>query len=205
MISIAHFGRLMKYLGMQMPMCSLEHMKPVPVWGCKDMIDFMYSIIFFYNPDNRRIEYMIDDAKYRVTKQILFTLTVRFAPKSYVANGSVYIPEHIQPTWFLMNPITRKLGFIRETPQYEYLTNMSCLNTSPINNTNQMVNKLQDPILLLKALIEFNDIVNSSGVYDLDYGTQRDQYNDVAERLVAIYDIKFSRFLPERYAMEGDE
>ena len=104
-----------------------------------------------------------------------------------------------------MNPITRKLGFIRETPQYEYLTNMSCLNTSPINNTNQMVNKLQDPILLLKTLIEFNDIVNSSGVYDLDYGTQRDQYNDVAERLVAIYDIKFSRFLPERYAMEDDE
>lgn len=195
MMSIDHFGRVMKYLGMQMPMCKIEHMKPVKVWGSKDMIDFMYSIVFYYNADTRQIEYLVDKCR-DYAKQVLFTLTVRFSPKSYVANGSIYIPLNIDTSAFLYRAISRKLGFIPTQPSYHYLANMCSFNTSPIDGTNSLVNQLQDPIQLLKTVIEFNRYANESGIYYIDYGSQRDQYNDLAERLVAVYDIKFSRFLP---------
>lgn len=194
MTSIDHFGKVMQFIGMKMPMCRMEYMKPVAVLGCPDLIDYMYSIIFYYDPSYQRIAYSIDGLSPQLSKQILFTMTVRFAPKSYVINGSIYKPaRRAHRNDFSKKIYSRSLGYIPDPPEYDYLTNIASFNNTKIDSDNPVVNRLKGPLRLLRTLMEYEAMVKDSGIYDMGVG---DHYNDIADNLIAVYDITFSRFFP---------
>lgn len=194
MTSIDHFGKAMQFIGMKMPMCRMEYMKPVVIYGCKDLIDYLYSIVFFYDSSQQRISYSLNGLSPQFSKQVLFTMTARFSPKSYVINGSIYKPaQRVGRHSFSKTIYRHTLGYIPEQPEYDYLTNIASLNTARIDSEHPVVRKMKGPLQLLRTLMEYETIVQESGIYGMDAG---EQYDDVADRLIAVYDITFSRFFP---------